>query len=603
MLRDTDVELLPFDQLAPPSFVWNFRRELGKWAVTSTNSETIPELLRSCEDIRQIYLKNRHPPVTITRSGANDGGVEVELHRSGSERQKRPASIILYSINEENLTERYTMPIKLWMPGEYIIRGKVVGLPLDDSVMVKAKFYVNGPPDDKRPWTVVICLQAIAGLCSIITAGYGARKICRVLAERRQRVLSERLADEQLVIDAHKSTKQLNFPMALICADRFLALRSLTPFETIPIADLILLHSVPQVVNFKLFRKILFLSHQWVGFSFPDPDSRQIGVMKNAVDHAVKLLGMGSDEVYVWIDYISVPQINGQLKDVAIMSLVSYVSLCDVFIIVAPECLHSETNFPCGEATYKSRGWCRGELVARILTNGFGNMYIARSDRDPLETFGEDVDILSLNIFEGDFTCCSRKHDGMLRCDKESLQNALLGLCVQLFVSAETGCSAAEFDCQIVREMISKADTLFPRSFEISSVSNGGKTTTETRSLFGDRLSVCQELVRLRPEQFSKSVVATVGREPSRALPLVPGTYAISGPVSVYPTAELDEQDDVTLLYRGSTVTVLTVRQARRENTMIGKVDIPSGWIRLSTADLSVRWVALIDKFEDNTSC
>eukprot|EP00927_Polykrikos_kofoidii_P073926 TRINITY_DN6993_c0_g2_i1.p1 TRINITY_DN6993_c0_g2~~TRINITY_DN6993_c0_g2_i1.p1 ORF type:complete len:346 (+),score=31.34 TRINITY_DN6993_c0_g2_i1:102-1040(+) len=312
---------------------------------------------------------------------------------------------------------------------------------------------------------------------------------------------------------------------------------------------------------------------------------------------------MDSDNVYVWVDYTSVPQISEELRNMAIMSLVSYVSLCDVFIIVAPECLHSETNFPCGEATYKSRGWCRGELVARILTNGFGNMYIARSDRDPLETFGEDVDILSLNIFEGDFTCCSRKHDGMLRCDKESLQNALLGLCVQLFVSAETGCSAAEFDCQIVREMISKADTLFPRSFEISSVSNGGKTTTETRSLFGDRLSVCQELVRLRPEQFSKSVVATVGREPSRALPLVPGTYAISGPVSVYPTAELDEQDDVTLLYRGSTVTVLTVRQARRENTMIGKVDIPSGWIRLSTADLSVRWVALIDKFEDNTSC
>eukprot|EP00927_Polykrikos_kofoidii_P022451 TRINITY_DN20942_c0_g3_i1.p1 TRINITY_DN20942_c0_g3~~TRINITY_DN20942_c0_g3_i1.p1 ORF type:complete len:221 (-),score=31.96 TRINITY_DN20942_c0_g3_i1:64-648(-) len=189
----------------------------------------------------------------------------------------------------------------------------------------------------------------------------------------------------------------------------------------------------------------------------------------------------------------------------------------------------------------------------------------------------------------------------MLCCDKETLQNVVLGLYVQFLLSAKTRCSAAELDCQVCREMIANADTLFPRSFEISSVSHCGETTTDTRTLFGDRLALCRELVRLRPEELSDSAVDTVDRESPRALPLVSGTYTILGAVSVYATTELDEQGQaLALLHRGSTVTVLAVQQARNENTIIGKVDIPSGWIRLSTAELSVRWAALINEAEDD---
>eukprot|EP00927_Polykrikos_kofoidii_P012200 TRINITY_DN15246_c0_g2_i1.p1 TRINITY_DN15246_c0_g2~~TRINITY_DN15246_c0_g2_i1.p1 ORF type:complete len:356 (+),score=30.85 TRINITY_DN15246_c0_g2_i1:120-1070(+) len=308
---------------------------------------------------------------------------------------------------------------------------------------------------------------------------------------------------------------------------------------------------------------------------------------------------MDSHEVYVWIDYISIPQVSQKMQDMAIMSLVSYISLCDMFIIAAPECVHSDSKLPCNEATYKCRGWCRAELFAKILTTGFGNIYTARSDSDALETFGKDVDISSLNVFEGDFTCCSRKHACMLRCDRERLQTTFLGLYVHLLMFAKTGGSYINLDRQVCDEVISKTQTLFPRSSKISLKSN--ETTTVTCSLFGDRVALCDELVRLRPEVFSSSIVATMDRESSRALRWVPGTYRILAYMSVYATPELEEQEEASQpLCRGSIVRILAVHNARIDNTIVGQVYNPNGWIRLSSAEFDIRWTELIDEADDD---
>eukprot|EP00927_Polykrikos_kofoidii_P012201 TRINITY_DN15246_c0_g2_i2.p1 TRINITY_DN15246_c0_g2~~TRINITY_DN15246_c0_g2_i2.p1 ORF type:complete len:357 (+),score=30.10 TRINITY_DN15246_c0_g2_i2:120-1073(+) len=309
---------------------------------------------------------------------------------------------------------------------------------------------------------------------------------------------------------------------------------------------------------------------------------------------------MDSHEVYVWIDYISIPQVSQKMQDMAIMSLVSYISLCDMFIIAAPECVHSDSKLPCNEATYKCRGWCRAELFAKILTTGFGNIYTARSDSDALENFGKDVDI-SLNIFEGDFTCCSRKHACMLRCDRERLQTTFLGLYVHLLMSAKTCGSDINSDWQVFDEVISKTRTLFPRSLKMSSTSNRCEATTATCSLFGNRVALCDELVRLRPESFSTSIVATVDRESSRAVRWVPGTYMILAHMSVYATPELEEQEEASQpLCRGSIVRILAVHNARIDNTIVGQVYNPNGWIRLSSAEFDIRWTELIDEADDD---
>eukprot|EP00927_Polykrikos_kofoidii_P012203 TRINITY_DN15246_c0_g3_i1.p1 TRINITY_DN15246_c0_g3~~TRINITY_DN15246_c0_g3_i1.p1 ORF type:complete len:992 (+),score=108.85 TRINITY_DN15246_c0_g3_i1:203-2977(+) len=594
MLSEMDVRLTISSRIASPQFLAIFKPTLLQWAATSTNSETIQDMLRTFESGRQQYFENRYWPPTITQHPSKYGGIEVELNLLGQQTQTVP--IILFSINNEDLTEHYTMPVKLQMPGDYILWSKVVGERLRDSTMVEAKFHLSEPADIPVVLTVFAWSLSILAICFIIiTVGVVARRIYREFALRRQHKLSKKLANEQLVLDAHRSTLQLNFPMALICAERFLTLSSLPPFESVSIANLVILHSISQAYNFKSSRKILFLSHQWLGFPLPDPDSLHIGVMKNAVDHAVKLLGMGSDEVYVWIDYICIPQVNRKMQEMAITSLVTYISLCDVFIIVAPECVHSDSNLPCDEATYRSRGWCRAELLIKILTSGFGNVYIARSDCAALETVGRDDDISSLNIFEGDFTCCSRKHARMLSCDREKMQNALIGLYAHLLLSYKVRNNVSR--C----ESILKAETSFRLSLESSSISNRGETTTVSRSLFGDLVEVCRELVLQRPEAFSSSAIATVDRESPSALRWVPGTYRIIAQMSVYATPELAEQEEVSQpLCRGSIVEVLAIHDAIIDNTIVGQVDYPDGWIRLCTADFSVRWAELIDEADND---
>jgi hypothetical protein len=387
--------------------------------------------------------------------------------------------------------------------------------------------------------------------------------------------------------------------MVLIRADRFLALSSLVPYETvITKANLILLHSFAQVAAFKVSRKIVFLSHQWLGFCFPDPDSLQFGVMKNAVVRSVEMLGIENHHVYVWIDYISIPQENERLQDMAIQSLVSYVSLSDLFIIVAPECVHSDSNIICCEATYKSRGWCRAELVARILMTGFGGIYIACSECDALETFGNEVDMSSLNLVQGEFTCCCRGHTSLRRCDREKLLTAFLGLYVHILLSGKIGCST-KLAWQVPSEVLSKANGLFRKTFKLRSFSNE-HVTTETYSLFEDRMAICRELVQLQPCLFSCSVVDITGRESVDRPTWAPGTYKLLSQVSVHATPELEEQDVAAqVLGRGSTVTILTVHEATIDNLLVGEIESPPGWIRLSTAEFGIRWVELIDVSED----
>eukprot|EP00927_Polykrikos_kofoidii_P022900 TRINITY_DN21244_c0_g2_i1.p1 TRINITY_DN21244_c0_g2~~TRINITY_DN21244_c0_g2_i1.p1 ORF type:complete len:679 (+),score=82.70 TRINITY_DN21244_c0_g2_i1:1-2037(+) len=595
MLRNTDLRLGPFDLAVPEPFFESVKRPLVNWVATSADVETIPALLRTFEAQRQVHFEHRNMPPTLTpQSGWYSGVVEVEMHLS--ELATQPGRIIQYSINKNEVTELYTVPIKL-LPGEHVIRSKVVGLPLSDSITVRHTFYVSVPADGQTLLTIFICLSSCLGLTLITFVFRGAQLLSRLFAERRQRERFKKLANERMAIDAYKSAKQLEFPLVLIRADRFLALSNLAPFETVvTAANLILLHSFQHVAVFKLSRKMVFLSHQWLGFHQPDPDNLQLVAMKNAVGRAVEMLSMDSHNVYVWIDYICIPQVTEVLQDMAIKSLVSYISLCDLFIIVAPGCVHSDSGSHCDDVTYRSRGWCRMELFTKILTTGREHIFIARSDFDALETFKE-VDICVLKVLEGDFACCSRNHIGTRRCDKEKLQLALLGLYMHLLVSDETGWIGCitTLNRQVCREVMSNADTFFPRSFEIRWISDHD-VMTDARGLLEDRLSLCRDQFRLPFQILVDASEATL----SRKLTWVPGTYKILCLVSVYATPELEEQDDASpQLRRGCTVKIVSVREASIENSIIGKVENPSGWIRLSTTESHVCWAALIEEAED----
>jgi hypothetical protein len=149
-------------------------------------------------------------------------------------------------------------------------------------------------------------------------------------------------------------------------------------------------------------------------------------------------------------------------------------------------------------------------------------------------------------------------------------------------------------------EVLSKKEGLFRKSFKFPSLSEKD-VMTEKYNLFEDRIALCRELVQLRPDLFSSSIVAITDCESMRRLTWAPGMYKILSQVSVYATPQLDEQDVAAqLLSRGSTVTILTVHEAAIDGILVGQVEYPPGWIRLSNVEFSIRWVKLVDEAEDD---
>ena len=68
---------------------------------------------------------------------------------------------------------------------------------------------------------------------------------------------------------------------------------------------------------------------------------------------------VNEDELYVWCDYVSIPQANKTLQSLSISSLTVYSSICRFFVIVCPPTLHADSGKVCDAATYQRRGWCR----------------------------------------------------------------------------------------------------------------------------------------------------------------------------------------------------------------------------------------------------
>ena len=56
--------------------------------------------------------------------------------------------------------------------------------------------------------------------------------------------------------------------------------------------------------------------------------------------------------------YVSIPQVNHTLKQLAINSLAVYSAVCHYFIILAPKATHVDTLKVCDVDSYLRRGWC-----------------------------------------------------------------------------------------------------------------------------------------------------------------------------------------------------------------------------------------------------
>ncbi|CAE7258285.1 unnamed protein product, partial [Symbiodinium pilosum] len=72
----------------------------------------------------------------------------------------------------------------------------------------------------------------------------------------------------------------------------------------------------------------------------------------------------------IWYDYFSVPQAAEAVAErkAAIHSIPHYVESCRYFAMLCPLVKHAHEGTVMGKRSYISRGWCRLELAARILS-------------------------------------------------------------------------------------------------------------------------------------------------------------------------------------------------------------------------------------------
>lgn len=208
-----------------------------------------------------------------------------------------------------------------------------------------------------------------------------------VIQVRDKKMMEAQLSHENYIQNAKrliKRSKAMRFPMALLRADTFLRLGRLVPHETLRDQHkLLLLDSPKAAAKVRKSGCIVFFSHQWLSRMVPDPSGSQFGDMALALRQLAQRRRLKIEQVFVWVDYCSIPQLSADQQQLAIDSLPAFASACSAFVIIAPQVLHSETKAPCNFTSYSQRFWCRLEVFCAMLSA------LRVSSQEQVETIGE----------------------------------------------------------------------------------------------------------------------------------------------------------------------------------------------------------------------
>lgn len=243
---------------------------------------------------------------------------------------------------------------------------------------------------------------------------------------------------------------EMLYPMHVISAKEFLKLPRLLPHHEL------LTRGVLKKWSPKSRNKVIIVSHQWLKYSEPDPESEHFltlqrvlaKLMKSEVAKVddwwlhkavfqTKATSVGKNEwqdADLWIDYSCMPQVGPQSDRKTILnaakaveSIPAYVENSDLMMVVTPVTRHKDSGELCNYASWRGRGWCRMELMCSIL---------ARRKIRTMVCIGENAKPFLLHPCEacrlvtgtGSFSCCKLGHkfNGMtMQCDKEKVRSVL----------------------------------------------------------------------------------------------------------------------------------------------------------------------------------
>ena len=106
-------------------------------------------------------------------------------------------------------------------------------------------------------------------------------------------------------------------------------------------------------------------------------------------------------------------------------------------VIIAPTTTHVDTKSVCDFETYSLRMWCRAEVFSFYCRRGLDDMYKADKEGASyrLTKVEENQVDDTILVFEGQCTCCARKHEKMSKCDKETLRDVFLGIYATMLIT------------------------------------------------------------------------------------------------------------------------------------------------------------------------
>lgn len=308
------------------------------------------------------------------------------------------------------------------------------------------------------------------------------KQLVKLEAEKRKQI-------QEKISEATDSVNHLAHPIVLVTADWFLDSGRMIKHEDARSQNCFtVIDTMKELKRFKKTNTIVFLSHQWLAWSEPDPDQLQYKSMRSAFQELIRKRDLRMDRLYVWLDYTSIPQTHRGLQKLSINSLTNYAGSCDLFVIVAPgKIYHKDTGTLCDKYSYQQRSWCRAEQLAHSCRRGVEHMYIANEEGMGLEPLTWDWIKRSLQVFEGELSCCLRGHVGMDQCDREYLVTPALGLYCELLAMEKLNLLTKDKK-EVLDFFKSNKHQVFPPTFSYSTP-NG----PETRELFGEILTVLDQ--------------------------------------------------------------------------------------------------------------
>ena len=251
-----------------------------------------------------------------------------------------------------------------------------------------------------------LILVVLGGVITLVLLVFLLWRAVRRCKEARRLLLLHEAQVQARIMEATKKLSTLSFSMCFVPFSKLRQHGKLVPHEEARLAgELVVIDTFDQLHSFLKASPTVFISHQWLDFGAPDPNNVHFDAICAALVQLCDEFDKDPDELHVWLDYSSIPQVNRVLQKLSIDTLSVYASVCTYFVIVAPETVHLGTGLPCNKETYSRRGWCRLEQWARIAVGGVHNIYLYQQKGEPLRPIKKDAEWLQKSIFVcgGDF--------------------------------------------------------------------------------------------------------------------------------------------------------------------------------------------------------